>query len=136
MKPETVIAWHRRGFRLYMALEESSPLWLSAGNDRSGPDRRPPDIVEPQRGRSGGFPKIVIAEKCLWNVTRIGAATTGCQNQKLGDELGRSDYFTRQWYCKSLTVAPNVMQRWVMLERLGHKARDRVGGDRVTLTLQ
>ncbi len=49
--------------------------------------------------------------KCLWNVTRIGAATTGCQNQKLGDKLGRSDYFTRQRYCNSLTVAPNVIQR-------------------------
>ena len=78
----------------------------------------------------------MIDEKCLWNVTRIGAATTGCQNQKLGDKLGRSDYFTRQWYCNSLTVAPNVMQRWVMLAQTPGTKHGTVGGDRVTLTLQ
>jgi hypothetical protein len=32
-------------------------------------------------------------KKCLWNVTRIGAATTGCQNQALGDKFGRSEIF-------------------------------------------
>ena len=26
-------------------------------------------------------------------MTRIGAATTGCQNQKFGDKLGRSEIF-------------------------------------------
>jgi hypothetical protein len=35
----------------------------------------------------------VIDEEVLWNVTRIGAATTGCQNQALGDKLGRSEIF-------------------------------------------
>ena len=35
----------------------------------------------------------MIDEEVLWNVTRIGAATTGCQNQALGDKLGRSEIF-------------------------------------------
>src|SRR5947209_20587052 len=31
VRPETVIAWHRRGFRLFLEVEESSPLGSTDG---------------------------------------------------------------------------------------------------------
>src|SRR5271169_1060658 len=71
VKPETVIAWHRKGFRLYWSWE-SSTSWSSAGNDRGEGVDSTHQCRQPKLG-------------CTTHSRRVGQT----RHQSLGDNGGQ-----------------------------------------------
>src|SRR5271169_4606057 len=68
VKPETVMAWHRKGFRLYWRWKSHPSLWSSAGNDRGEGSDSTHQRRQPGLG-------------CTTHSRRVGQA----RHQRLGD---------------------------------------------------